>query len=62
MTPGVDRLVTKREAAEMMRVSVRTLERDVSAGKLRIQKIRSCVRLRLSDVRRLAGIQSELNA
>lgn len=61
MTPGVDRLVSKREAADMLSVSVRTVERDVSAGKLTIQKVRGCVRLRLSQVMQLAGIQSELN-
>ena len=61
MTPGVDRLVTKREAAGMLRVSVRTVERVISSGKLTIQKVRGCVRLRLSQVMQFAGIESEPN-
>ena len=52
----MDRLVSKREAAGVLGVSVRTVERLVSAGSLHIQKVRGCVRLRFSQVMRVAGI------
>jgi DNA binding domain, excisionase family len=53
--PESDRLISKREAAEIMGVSVRTIEREVAAGKLAISRLRGCVRFRISDVFRLAG-------
>ena len=55
MTPGCDRLVSKREASEQLGVSVRTLEREINAGRLTKQKVRGCVRLRLSQVMQFAG-------
>lgn len=55
--PGLDRLVSKREAAGILGASVRTVERLVSAGSLQIQKVRGCVRLRISHVMRVAGIE-----
>jgi excisionase family DNA binding protein len=54
-SPEPDRLISKREAAEIMGVSVRTIEREVSAGKLLQSRVRGCVRFRLSDVFLLAG-------
>ena len=62
MAPGFDRLVSKREAAGLFGVSVRTLERMISAGQLSILKVRGCVRLRLSQVLRLAGIENPLTS
>ena len=53
-----DRLISKREVAEIMGVSVRTGGREVAAGKLAISRVRGCVRFRLSDVFRLAGFNS----
>lgn len=57
-TSESDRLISKREAAEIMGVSVRTVEREVAAGKLAISRVRGCVRFRLSDVFLLAGFNS----
>lgn len=57
MTPGGDRLITKQEAAGILGVTVRTIERLVSDGKLSVRKIRGCVRLVLSQVQRFAGIE-----
>lgn len=62
MTPGCDRLVSKRETAGLLGVSVRTLERMISAGQLSILKVRGCVRLRLSQVLHLAGIENPLTS
>lgn len=59
IAPGTDRLITKREAAERLGVSVRTVERLVVVETLQIQKLGGCVRLRLSQVLRAAGIESE---
>jgi excisionase family DNA binding protein len=57
-SPEPDRLISKREAAEIMGVSVRTIEREVAAGKLPRSRVRGCVRFRLSDVFRIAGFNS----
>jgi excisionase family DNA binding protein len=58
--PGSERLISKREAAEILGVSVRTVEREISAGNLPVQRIRGCVRLWLSRVLLHAGIESNL--
>lgn len=60
MTPGADRLITKKETARILGVTVRTVERLVSDGKLSVRKIRGCVRLVLSQVLKFAGIESGL--
>lgn len=52
-----DRLISKREAAGILGVSIRTLERAVSNGTISIRKIRGCVRLLRSEVLLMAGIQ-----
>ena len=52
-----DRLISKREAAGILGVSIRTLERSVSNGTISIRKIRGCVRLLRSEVLLMAGIQ-----
>lgn len=54
--PG-DRLISKREAAGILGVSIRTLERAISSGAISIRKIRGCVRLLLSEVLYFGGIQ-----
>lgn len=51
-----DRLISKQQAADILSVSVRTVERMISSGKLTIQKVMGCVRLRLSQVLQSAGI------
>lgn len=56
----MDRLVSKADAAKIGGVSVRTLEREISAGRIKKRKMRGCVRLRLSDVWRWAGLESNL--
>lgn len=53
-----DRLISKREAAGILGVSIRTLERAISHGSISIRKIRGCVRLLLSEVLLFGGIQS----
>jgi len=58
--PGYDRLISKREAAGILGVSVRTVEKLISDGKLHAQKVGGCVRLRLSQVLQFAGIESEM--
>ncbi len=50
------RLVSKREAAAILGVSVRTIEREVSAGRLTKHKVRGSVRFVLGDVMRLGGL------
>jgi hypothetical protein len=57
MAPGQDRLISKREAAGILGVSIRTVERAVSHGSISIRKIRGCVRLLLSEVLIFGGIQ-----
>lgn len=54
--PG-DRLISKREAAGILGVSIRTVERAISHGSISIRKIRGCVRLLLSEVLFFGGIQ-----
>jgi excisionase family DNA binding protein len=55
-----DPLLTKSETADLLRMSLRTIERLASAGKLTKIKIGGCVRFRLSVVRRIMGIESNL--
>lgn len=52
-----DRLISKREAAGLLGVSIRTVERTISHGSISIRKIRGCVRLLLSEVLLFGGIQ-----
>jgi hypothetical protein len=52
-----DRLISKREAAGILGVSIRTLERAISHGAISVRKIRGCVRLLLSEVLLFGGIQ-----
>ena len=60
LTP--DRLVSKTFAAEILGVSVRTIERLISSRQLTKNKVLGCVRLRLGDVLRVAGIQNSKEA
>ena len=53
---GQLRLIDKRQAADLLSTSVRTIEREASAGRLQKHKIRGCVRFALADVLRLGGI------
>lgn len=57
-----DRLISKQQAADILSVSVRTIERMISNGKLTIQKVMGCVRLRLSQVLQYAGIDNPLTS
>lgn len=47
-------LIDKKEAADLLGTSTRTIEREVSAGRLPKYKIRGCVRFRKADVLRLS--------
>ncbi len=49
--------VRKSEAAKMLSVSTRTIEREVSSGRLKKYKVRTCVCFLLTDVLRLGGIE-----
>ena len=58
LAPGQDRLVSKREAALICGgISVRTLEREVSSGRLTKVKFRGRVLFRRGDVMRLAKLE-----
>lgn len=49
------RMVRKPEVAAIWSVSTRTVEREVSSGRLKKYKIRGCVCFILADVLRLSG-------
>lgn len=48
-------LISKKQAAEILSVSTRTVERMFANGELAKVKIRGCVRARLSEVKQLLG-------
>ena len=48
-------LLSKKEAANMLGVSTRTIERMMTHGELAKIKIRGCVRARLSEIKQLLG-------
>lgn len=50
-----NRMVRKKEAAARLGVSTRTIEREVSSGRLKKHKIRGCVCFSLGDVLKLGG-------
>jgi hypothetical protein len=50
------RLIDKKEAAALWGTSIRTVEREVSAGRLMKHKIRGCVRFLKADVLHLGRI------
>jgi len=52
------RLVRKPEAAELLGVSIRTIEREVNSGRLKKHKVRGCVGFQMADVMRLGGIET----
>lgn len=52
------KLVSKKEAAEILGVSVRSVERMVASGQLEKVYVRGCVRIRLRDIQSLVGEES----
>ena len=50
-----DQLVTKREVAERLALSIRTIDRLTAKGVLRKIKVLGAVRFRLSDVQMLVN-------
>jgi len=50
------RLIRKGEAAQVLGVSTRTIEREVNSGHLPKHKVRGCVCFLMEDVMRLGGI------
>lgn len=50
------RLIDKKDVAALWGTSVRTVEREASAGRLKKHKIRGCVRFLKEDVLRLGRI------
>ena len=55
-----DRLLSKKEAADMLGVSTRTIERMMTHGELMKVKIRGCVRARLSEIKQLLGEEASV--
>lgn len=47
---NTDRLLRKKEAAQMLACSVRTIERDAACGRLTLIRVRGGVRFRFSEV------------
>lgn len=45
-----DKLLRKKETAEMLGYSVRSVDRDAAEGKLTKVKVRGCVCFRLSEI------------
>jgi len=61
--PAVQRLmITKAEAAEQLGVSVRTIERLVSAGRLPLVHVEGAARLRVADIEAYVEALSPLDA
>lgn len=60
MTPVTDRLITKREAAAMLGVSTRSVERQAALGNLTRQMIGKAVRFRLFQVLNLGGLDMKI--
>lgn len=46
-------LITKKEAAELLAISVRHLERLIADGVIKVIRLGRTVRLRLSDIQKL---------
>jgi hypothetical protein len=59
IAPSIEKLLSKQETADFLGVSVRTVEREISAGRLMKQKIRGCIRVRFSQVFSLSGLNSQ---
>jgi excisionase family DNA binding protein len=53
-------LITKSEAAEQLGVSVRTIERLISAGRLQLVHVAGAARVRVADLRAyVAGLDAD---
>lgn len=50
MNGSVPKLITKKRAAEMLAVSIRTIEREIARGLLPKVRVGRCIRLRIDDV------------
>ena len=50
------RLIRKGEAAQLLGVSTRTIEREVNSGRLPKHMVRGCACYLMQDVMRLGGI------
>jgi excisionase family DNA binding protein len=48
-----DKLLRKREAADMLACSLRTIEREASGGRLTRVKVRGGVRFRYSEIQKM---------
>lgn len=56
-----NRMVRKKEAAEILGISTRSIDRLVSLGRLKKTKILGCVCFALKDVLRLGGLGGDSN-
>jgi excisionase family DNA binding protein len=53
-------LLTKREAAERLRISLRTIERLISAGRLPLVHVEGAARVRVADLERyVQGLEAD---
>jgi excisionase family DNA binding protein len=52
-------LLNKREAADRLRVSIRTLDRLRAEGRIRAIKVRSAVRIADSEIQRFLSAQTK---
>ena len=53
-------LMSKREVAKLLAVSVRTIERLVARGKLKTVKVGGCVRFRSNEIKEVVNGERQL--
>lgn len=54
------KLLNKKEVAELLSISVRSLERLVARGKIKIVKIGGCIRFRSDEVEEVINGERQL--
>lgn len=52
------KLLTKREAADLLRISERTLDRLRATGQIRVVRVRGAVRLSASEIEKFIAKQT----
>ena len=52
----MNKLMSKREVAKLLAVSVRTIERLVARGKLKTVKVGGCVRFRAKEIEQVIEV------
>lgn len=51
-TQPIDRLLTRKDAADILQISISTLERHINGGRIRVAKIGHATRIRPSELAR----------